>query len=222
MELANARAVLGVSASDEWSVIRAAYRARIRLTHPDVAGETGSDRSVQLNAAYRALAMARREGRLHDDGDADAGPTRTPVDPHAADRGPQTPGARPRAVRTDAPSSPTAPPATADDVRFIDRDTLALSSPPEETFRRLVEATHEIGDLSYIDRSSSIFEAVLHLDDGRHASFVVSLQWRAHDASCEAFCTLEALDRPEKLDVSGVLEQLVPFIPPDRDAAPRR
>lgn len=217
MELANARAVLGVSASDEWSVIRAAYRARIRLAHPDVAGETGGDRSVQLNAAYRALALARREGRLHEDAD----PAPAPADPHAADRGPRASGARPRAVRADEPSGP-APTGPVDDVRFVDRDTLALSSPPEETFRRLVEATHEIGDLSYVDRSSSIFEAVLHLDDGRHASFVVSLQWRAHDASCEAFCTLEALDRPEKLDVSGVLEQLVPFIPPDRDAAPRR
>jgi len=81
-----------------------------------------------------------------------------------------------------------------------------------------VEATHEVGDISYLDRSSAIFEAVMTLDDGTHASFVVSLQWRAHDATCEAFCTLEALSRPEHLDVSGVLAQLIPYIGPDRTA----
>ncbi len=204
MELTTARAILGVTTDDEWSVVRAAYRARIRRSHPDVAGTGGVDRSVQLNAAYRALAVARREGRLHE-----AGPPPRP-------RPRPQPRPQPRATgRDDDVAAPSRP---ADDVRFVDRDTLALSSPPEETFRRLVEATHAIGDLSYVDRSASIFEAVLQLDDGRHASFVVSLQWRAHDASCEAFCTLEALDRAEHLDVSGVLEQLVPFIPPDRGA----
>ena len=101
-------------------------------------------------------------------------------------------------------------------MRLLTRDTLVLSSPPDETFRRLVEATHELGEISYLDRSSAIFEAILQLDDGTHASFVVSLQWRAHDATCEAFCTLEALERSEHLDVSGILTQLLPHIPPDR------
>lgn len=105
-----------------------------------------------------------------------------------------------------------------DDVRLLGNDTIVLSSPPAETFRRLVEAVHSLGEISYIDRGSAIFEAVLALADGHHASFVVSLQWRAHDATCEAFCTLEALDRAEHLDVSGVLEQLLPMIPPDREA----
>lgn len=202
MELASARAILGVSATDEWSVVRAAYRERIRRFHPDVAGDAGVARSVELNAAYRALSLARREGRLH----ADA--------PAPPPRGPRSPGDPPRAVRPE-----WAPPAgPADDVRVLDHDTLVLSSTPDETFRRLVEATHEIGDISYLDRSSSIFEAVMTLDDGSHASFVVSLQWRAHDASCEAFCTLEALGHPEHLDVSGVLAQLLPYIGPDRMA----
>ena len=215
MELATARTILGVSAGDDWTVVRAAYRARIRRAHPDVAGDQGSDASIQLNAAYRALATARREGRLHDEA-----PPTPPVDPYEADRGPRSPGAPPVAVRpVDGPDAapPHDPPG---DVRLLDRDTLALSSLPDETFRRLVEAAHEIGDLSYVDRSSGIFEAVLRLADGRPASLVVSLQWRAHDASCEAFCTLEALDRAEHLDVAGVVQQLVGFIPPDPEVGP--
>lgn len=206
MDLAAARAVLGVTPADDWAVVRAAYRERIRLAHPDVAGEAGVARSVQLNAAYRALSLAKRQGRLHEPPAPSSGPVQPP--------GPRSPGDPPRAVRPEW----AAPPGPAPDVRVVDRETIALSSPPDETFRRLVEATHEVGDISYLDRASAIFEAVMTLDDGTHASFVVSLQWRAHDASCEAFCTLEALNRPEHLDVSGVLAQLLPYIGPDRTA----
>jgi len=203
VELAAARRVLGVGARDDWSVVRAAYRDRVRLAHPDVAGDAGAVRTVELNAAYRALSVARREGRLHDEVPEPAAPT---------GRAPAPGGQAPRATRREWSGPPGPPP----DVRFLGSDTLVLSSPPDETFRRLVEATHELGEISYLDRSSAIFEAVVHLDDGTPASFVVSLQWRAHDASCEAFCTLEALDRAEALDVSAVLAQLVPYIPADR------
>jgi len=205
VELGAARRVLGVSAADRWDVVRAAYRERIRLAHPDRAGAPGTARAVELNAAYRTLSVARREGRLHEV-DAEAAATRTPSARPPAAR----PGS-PLATRPEWAPTPGPPP----DVRFLDADTLVLSSTPEETFRRLVEATHEIGEISYVDRSSAIFEAVLRLDDGTHASFVVSLQWRAHDATCEAFCTLEALDRAEALDVSGVLHQLARYLPPD-------
>lgn len=209
MDLASARRTLGVRADDPWEVVRDAYRDQIRRSHPDVAGDAGVARSVQLNAAYRALGVARRAGRLHEVV-VEAEPVRRsgpqqPPSPRAA-------GDPPRAVRPEW-SAPVGP---ALDVRMLDHDTLVLSSTPDETFRRLVEATHEIGEISYLDRSSAIFEAVVTLDDGTAASFVVSLQWRAHDASCEAFCTLEALGRPEHLDVGGVLAQLVDHIGPDR------
>ena len=199
MDLAAARAVLGVDATDDWAAVRDAYRTLIRLTHPDLVGPGGAEETLRVNAAYRALAVARREGRLH-----------------AVERAATpAPAPAPRPGRG-APRRPAR--LVADDIRIVGGDTIVLSSPPAETFRRLVEAAHALGDISYIDRSSAIFEAVLHLEDGNHASFVVSLQWRAHDATCEAFCTLEALDRAEHLDVSGVLEQLAQLIPPDRDA----
>lgn len=209
MDVSAARRALGVRAGDSWEVVRDAYRVQIRRSHPDIAGPAGVARSVELNAAYRALALARREGRLHDVETAEAtrdqpGP-RQPPSPRAV-------GDPPLAVRPEW----AAPVGPAPDVGLLDHDTLVLSSTPDETFRRLVEATHEIGEISYLDRSSAIFEAVLTLDDGTAASFVVSLQWRAHDATCEAFCTLEALGRPEHLDVGGVLQQLAAYIGPDR------
>lgn len=201
MELGAARHLLGVTAVDGWEEVRAAYRARIRLAHPDVAGQAGVPRSVELNEAYRTLSQARREGRLHEV--PQAAPVPQPYRPPT--------GRAPLATRPEWSPVPGPPP----DVRLLGNDTLVLSSTPDETFRRLVEATHELGEISYVDRSSAIFEAVLRLDDGTHASFVVSLQWRAHDATCEAFCTLEALERAEALDVSGVLHQLAGYLPPD-------
>jgi len=209
VDLSSARRTLGVRVEDDWGVVRDRYRDQIRRSHPDVAGEAGVARSVELNAAYRTLALARREGRLHE--------IEAPPPPPAGPSQPPSPravGDPPLAVRPEW----AAPVGPAPDVRQLDHDTLVLSSTPDETFRRLVEATHEIGEISYLDRSSAIFEAVLTLDDGTAASFVVSLQWRAHDASCEAFCTLEALGRPEHLDVGGVLGQLATYIGPDRMA----
>ena len=222
MDLSTARSVLGVSASDDWDVVREAYRAQVRRSHPDLVGDSGVERTVEVNAAYRTLATARREGRLH----ATAPPPRSPGP--SGRTGPSgRPAARPSAEKVDVRPTRRPEPTpdgtrVADDVRLIGNDTIVLSSPPAETFRRLVEAVHSLGDISYIDRGSAIFEAVLALEDGHHASLVVSLQWRAHDATCEAFCTLEALDRAEHLDVSGVLEQLLPLIPPDHDAGPVR
>ncbi len=203
MDLATARSVLGVSPADDWIAVRRAYRTLVRTSHPDLVGAEGNERTITVNTAYRTLAAARREGRL---GAHDAPVTRTGPPPR--------PTRRPR---------PTISHQIADDVRLLDADTLVLSSTPDETFRRLVEAAHALGELSYIDRSSGIFEAILHLQDGTHASFVVSLQWRAApsdrgEPTCEAFCTLEALDRAESLDATGVLEQLAQFIPPDREA----
>lgn len=209
MDLAAARSVLGVSATDDWSTIRDAYRDLVRRTHPDVVGDAGVEATILVNIAYRTLALARREDRLHATEPARGAPT--------------GPTARPAAEKVDvAPRQPRPRPSdhegVAADVRLLGTDTIVLSSTPAETFRRLVEAVHSLGDISYVDRGSAIFEAVLALDDGHHASLVVSLQWRAHDATCEAFCTLEALDRAEHLDVSGVLEQLLPLIPPDAES----
>ncbi len=215
MDLATARSILGVSASDDWTTVRDSYRVLVRRSHPDLVGDAGVARTVEVNAAYRVLALARRHGDLHR---TDA-PSRTA----ASAAGPR---AHPAGDKVDV--APTGRPQPrvpggdhiADDVRMLGTDTIVLSSPPAETFRRLVEAVHDLGEVSYVDRGSAIFEAVLALDDGHHASLVVSLQWRAHDATCEAFCTLEALDRAEHLDVSGVLEQLLPRIPPDRESEP--
>lgn len=199
MDVSRARTILGVRATDDWTAVRNNYRRLIGEAHPDRPGNEGSDRAIELNAAYRELSIAKREGRLHEF--RVVPPTRTP--PTA----PQTPGTRRQASIVDVDLG----------VRIVDDSTLVFDSLPNETFLRLVEAVNAIGDISYIDRSAALLEVMVRLRDNTPASLVFSLQWRAHNATCEAFATLEAIDRAERLDVGGVLEQLLDFIPPPAD-----
>ena len=58
MEVDEARAVLGVLATDEWSAVRLAYRKLIRELHPDRAGPRATDRAAEVNQAYAVLTRA--------------------------------------------------------------------------------------------------------------------------------------------------------------------
>lgn len=205
MELSEARRVLSVDANDDWPVVKAAYRRLIADAHPDRAGEGATHRAARLNAAYRELGRANREGRLG------AQPSRVPHRPNAASEAPgdATESAARRRRRATARAGDGPP-----DLGILGADTLVLRTPPAETFQRVLVAVDALGEISYLDRSAALVEAVVTLTDGTPASLVLSLQWRAHDATCEVFATLEALDRAEHLDVSGVVEQLGTLVPP--------
>lgn len=64
MDVASARRALGLGPAPLWEEVRAAYRARIQVAHPDRAGGSAAT-AVELNAAYTALLRARRDGTLH-------------------------------------------------------------------------------------------------------------------------------------------------------------
>jgi hypothetical protein len=64
MEVAEARAVLGVAAGDGWAEVRAAYRRAIRAAHPDTHGGAATATAVRLNEAYAVLRDARQAGTL--------------------------------------------------------------------------------------------------------------------------------------------------------------
>ena len=62
MDVDEARAVLGVTATDGWNLVRAAYRRRIRAAHPDTHGVGATPTAVRLNEAYAVLSRAKRAG----------------------------------------------------------------------------------------------------------------------------------------------------------------
>jgi hypothetical protein len=85
-------------------------------------------------------------------------------------------------------------------------DTILLAASPDEAFALLLEAAHHVGNVSYVDRSCAIFEAVVR-QDGETCSLVVTLQGRAHGT--EAFLTLEAMERAASLPTDRVLARMV-------------
>lgn len=131
MEVDEARAVLGVLATDEWSAVRLAYRKLIRELHPDRAGPRATDRAAEVNEAYAVLNRA-----LHGSG------ARLPEPPPP-------------------PPRPTATTGRRMTAEIEEGQRLLIGAPPEEAFTRLLEAGHVVGHVSYVDRSCAIFEVVV-------------------------------------------------------------
>jgi hypothetical protein len=189
VDVAVAREELGLGPAPTWTEVRVAYRAQIAASHPDRAGGDPV-RAALVTEAYATLERAHRDGRLAE---------RSPIPPTAP---PPPPSA-----------APTSPPDEPPEV--LEGDTVHLPMPPDEAFARLVEACHRIGDVTYIDRSCAILEALVRVEDEGVCSLVISLQGRAHGT--DAFCTLEAIEHVAAPPVRPVVEQLVSALRhPDR------
>jgi hypothetical protein len=180
MEVAEAWGVLGLSPGTGWEEVRVAYRRLIRDAHPDLAGASATRRAASLNDAYTTLVRAKREGRL----------------------APPAPGSRPGPRHAPPDPAPWGP------VERLDGGTIHLHGiPADEAFVRLFNACHHIGEVTYVDRSGPILEAVLPLEGVGACSLVITLQGRAHGT--DAFCTLEALERVAQPPVHHVVAALV-------------
>jgi hypothetical protein len=188
MDVSEARSVLGVADGDGWDVVRAAYRRRIRAAHPDTHGVGTTAAAVRLNEAYAVLSRAKR---------AAGAPGGDPAAAPAATAAPHPPAPAP------APPPP-APPASG--LRVEGGDTLVLAAPPDEAFALLLDAGHQVGNVSYVDRSCAIFEVMVRQDD-ETCSLVVTLQERGHGT--EALLTLEAIERVATLPPDRVVERMV-------------
>lgn len=151
MDVAEARAALGVADGEGWEVVRAAYRRLIRAAHPDVTGDGATGAAARLNEAYAVLSRAKRSGTLY-----------VPAPPIPA---------------TPATPPPPAPPPVG--VAVEGTDTVLLAVPPPEAFALMLDAAHRVGSVSYVDRSCAIFEVVVRVG-GEACSLVVTFQGRAH------------------------------------------
>ena len=180
MEVAEARAELGLGPSPTWTQVRIAYRAQIAASHPDRAGGDPA-RAAVVTEAYATLERAHQDGRL-----VDRPPPPSPRPP---------PRRAPPAAPLDEPPE------------VLDGDTIHLVAPPDEAFARIVDACHHIGDVTYVDRSCAILETLVRVEGEGVCSLVITLQGRSHGT--DAFCTLEAIEHVASPPVRQVVEQLV-------------
>ena len=182
MDVAEARAVLGIVDGAGWDDVRAAYRRLIRAAHPDVARGT-SRQAARLNEAYAVLSRAKRRASV--------------VTP-----GGRRPGGR---TRGGAPPPPPPPPPPAVGFTIVGPDTMLLAAPPGEAFALLLEAGHRVGAVSYVDRGCGIFDVVVSEDDEAR-SLLVTLEPRGHGT--EAVFALESLERAASLSPERLIHQV--------------
>ena len=88
----------------------------------------------------------------------------------------------------------------------IDADTLMVEAPAEETFRWLLDAAHDIGEVTYVDRSMPIMEVLCRFEGEPATSLLLSLQGRG--LGTEVFCTVESIEARPAPPTSAVVDLL--------------
>lgn len=184
MNPSEAAQVLGVSREAAWDAVRAAYRDQIRSHHPDHAGEASSGAAARIIEAYRVLDHART---------------------HPEDAAPEPPPepAPPRVFRVHRWERPE---GLAPAVWRADHDTLLLDAPADETFLWLLDAAHDIGEITYVDRSVPILEVLCQFEGEPATSLLVTLQGRS--TGTEVFCTVESIEARPAPPTASVVDLL--------------
>jgi hypothetical protein len=163
----HAAVLLGVHVNDSIEQVRAGYRRRLFDVHPDHGGS--AEQTRLLISALTTLEAAIDAPSV----------SALDVEPDPAGES-----------RVEATFST---PSDREVVWRVDADTLAIDGPADETYARLLDVAHEIGDVTYVDRQCGVFEALLRSRSGTTISMVVTLQGRSN-GSTEAFFTLEPID----------------------------
>lgn len=187
MTPAEAARILGVAPDAPADEVRSAYRTQIRTHHPDRAGERSAARAAAIIEAYRLLS----------DPEAVAAAA-------AAEASRSTPP--PPAPTSVPPRHEATPLGPAPPVRRVDADTLQLGAPPDETFRWLLDAAHDIGEITYVDRSMPIMEVLCRFEGEPATSLLLTLQGRGE--ATEVFCTVESIEARPAPPTSAVVDLL--------------
>lgn len=172
MEWVEALVVLGLNDAPDEPAVRSAFRARLRETHPDLnAAADATERTVRLTTAYRVA-----------------------LD-HLNDPPPTAP---PSAPPTPAPVVPPTPAQVVEPVgvELVDAETIGIGAPATEVLPLLIEAAHQLGDITYLDPGAGLLEVVVEFVGAPTSSVVLSLQGRATGVT-EVFCTVEPLSGGE-------------------------
>ncbi len=117
----------------------------------------------------------------------------------------QRAGVEPPQVPTPPPPSQPDPPATAKA-----DDSYALRLPPGDIFARLVEAGHQLGEVSYIDRDAGIVQVTFTAHNGvvcQLAATVVSMPSRASRGEARVEFTLDPLASGEAPPIDQVVDR---------------
>lgn len=164
----------------------------MRAVHPDLnSSPDAAAAAAAVTSAYRMLAE------------------------HPPDRHGETKRKRRAASGARRPSTPAAGVrrATAGPARRHVRaqvtgaDSVAIEGSREEAFAAILEASHRLGEIGYLDPGVAMVEVVVEFTEAPTSSLVMSLQGRA-SGTVEVFCTVEPLSGGESPPIDAVTRLL--------------
>lgn len=161
-----AAAVLGVAADADTDTVRRTFREQLRRTHPDLNGAS--------DATERTVRLTRAYKALLQ-------PPPSEPSPPAAQ--PAPPAARPE-------------PGPVVEVTLVDAETIGIAAPANEVVPMLIDAAHQLGDITYLDPGAGLLEVIVEFVGAPTSSVVLTLQGRATGVT-EVFCTVEPLSGGE-------------------------
>lgn len=158
--------VLGVAADADTDTVRRTFRERLRHTHPDL--NAASDATERTVRLTRAYQVLLQP---------------PPPDPSPPAAQPTPPSARPEPL-------PTV------EVTLVDAETIGIAAPANEVVPMLIDAAHQLGDITYLDPGAGLLEVIVEFVGAPTSSVVLTLQGRATGVT-EVFCTVEPLSGGE-------------------------
>lgn len=177
--------------SDAGTTMTAAEAARILGVVPGSSG-------ASVREAYR------REIRAHHPDRAGSASADRASQIIAAFRVLDQPSAGPTSSTPGADEPSTEPIGAIGHITRVDVDTIAIDAPPDEAFRTFVDAAHDIGEITHLDRSGSLLEVLCRFEDEPATSLVLTVQGRA--AGTEAFCTVESIEARPAPPAAAVID----------------
>lgn len=91
-------------------------------------------------------------------------------------------------------------------VQRLDEDSVAVTAPMDETYGLLLEAAHDVGEITYLDRSGPIVEVLCSFVGEPATSLMLTLQGRS--SFTEVFCTVESIEARPPPPTGAVVDLL--------------
>jgi hypothetical protein len=198
VDLAAARALLGVTATTAWPEVRASYLRLIRRHHPDTATDLADSGrrtllTAQITEAFAVVVRSRSEPEAAWEAGASAPAPDDP--PSTYDRGGDPIGASLRH-----------PVVALDDTR-----TVLLDATPMEAFLALHEVFWMIGAVSYVDRLSLVLETIVTPEPQRATSLLGWLDSGPDTATAATF-GVESLGGHAPADLDVLMERIAELL----------
>lgn len=162
MDRPTAAALLGVDPDSPLPLIRARYRSLLMQAHPDRSQHVdAAEQTMRLTAAYRVLRVG---APLHPP--SESGPSR----PDAG----EPEHAEPAAAAPSHGERPAEPPSSGEPT-LLGPTTIGLALPEPIAMRRLLDVAMDLGEVTYLERSTGLLEVVVEFVDAPTSSVVLTV-----------------------------------------------